>query len=203
VLNMNMYETAGGCSVYRAWQGWLSMSSTGPGEGTLRVLPLTRTATAYWLLRPFFSPPSSMSSSLTGWEPSIDTPYLQGATPGRGQEMNADLHPHLELTEGVLGSVVSVPHVEPGDVVMWHADLIHAVESRHGGPSDSSVMYIPAAPSTPQNLAYIQQQRQSFLDGTPPLDFPGGVGESSHVGRGTRDMIEAVGGKPALEAMGL
>ena len=37
----------------RAFQGWLSLSNSGPGRGTLRVLPLLREATAYWMLRPF------------------------------------------------------------------------------------------------------------------------------------------------------
>lgn len=112
--------------------------------------------------------------------------------------MSEELHPHLELGT----SVVSIPRVEPGDVVMWQGDLIHAVESVHSGKSDSSVMYIPAAPDIPLNRAYVKQQRESFLAGLPPLDFPGGKGESGHAGRATKETIEQAGGPAALRAMG-
>ncbi|KZS97250.1 DUF1479-domain-containing protein [Sistotremastrum niveocremeum HHB9708] len=194
--NMNMYESAGGCSVFRAWQGWLSMSSTGPGEGTLRVLPLTQTSTAYWLLRPFFSP--SSSDPFGPWNPDPTSLYLHGATPGRGQEMSGATHPHLELGQ----SMVSVPKVEPGDGVFWHGDLIHAVENVHAGSSDSSVMYIPCVPGTPSNLRYVYAQRDSFTSGIPPPDFPGGQGESRHVGRASADLIAEIGGDEALKSMG-
>lgn len=33
--NMNMYEAPGGCSVFRAFQSWLGLSSHGPQEGKL------------------------------------------------------------------------------------------------------------------------------------------------------------------------
>jgi len=112
--------------------------------------------------------------------------------------MNEDSHPDLQLGR----AMVSVPRVEPGDVVMWQGDLIHAVESVHAGKSDSSVLYIPAAPDIPMNRAYVHQQRESFLAGLPPVDFPGGKGESEHVGRATRETIEEAGGAEGLRAMG-
>jgi len=99
-------------------------------------------------------------------------------------------------------AMVSVPRVEPGDVVMWQGDLIHAVESVHAGKSDSSVLYIPAVPDIPMNRAYVNQQRESFLAGLPPTDFPGGKGESEHVGRATEETIEEAGGAQGLRAMG-
>ena len=44
------------CSILRPLQGWLSLSHTGPREGTLKVLPFIKEATAYIMLRPFFKP---------------------------------------------------------------------------------------------------------------------------------------------------
>ncbi len=52
----SMYDGAGQCSVLRTWQGWLAMSETRQMEGTLRVLPLLKEASAYIMLRPFFQP---------------------------------------------------------------------------------------------------------------------------------------------------
>jgi predicted 2-oxoglutarate/Fe(II)-dependent dioxygenase YbiX len=56
--------------------------------------------------------------------------------------MNYKLHPELELST----SMVSIPHVSPGDMVFWHCDTIHTVVPVHRSQSDSSVFYIPAAP---------------------------------------------------------
>ena len=44
--------------------------------------------------------------------------------------------------------------------------------------------------------------REAFLLGIPPPDFPGGIGESMHVGRATEDLIMTVGGRDAMIAMG-
>jgi len=48
----------------------------------------------------------------------------------------------------------------------------------------------------------VHQQRESFLAGLPPLDFPRGKGESEHIGRATKEMIEEAGGAEGLRAMG-
>lgn len=45
------------------------------------------------------------------------------------------------------------------------------------------MMYIPAIPLTEHNFNYVLSQRESFKNGTPPSDFPGGEGESDFVGR--------------------
>lgn len=64
-----------------------------------------------------------------------------------------------------------------------NSDLaIHAVDKSHQGVSDSSVLYIPATPLTEANARYLATQRAHFLQGIPPPDFPGGVGEAGHVG---------------------
>ncbi len=122
----NLYDGLGACTMFRMWQGWLSMSATAPGEGTLLVHPLMHRATAYVLLRPFFAAvdetkgrPGYLDESnwaFVGAEGM--TSDLQGASPGHGQELTDELHPHLELER----TMVHVPKIKPGDFVAWHCD---------------------------------------------------------------------------------
>lgn len=76
-------------------------------------------------------------------------------------------------------------------------DMIHSVESEHKGTGPSSVLYIPAVPLTPTTVEYIRDQRPFFEAGLPAPDFPGGVGESQHQGRGTEGVILTAEGKSA------
>ena len=122
----DLYNGAGACSMFRMFQGWLSMSDTGPGEGTLMVNPLFNKATAYYLLRPFFRPKKNLKTvdshaflQESNWEMEDDsTPVLQGAVPSNCQELNTELHPHLGLEE----TMVHIPKIRPGDYVAWHCD---------------------------------------------------------------------------------
>lgn len=204
-VESDLYNGAGACSMFRMFQGWLSMSNTGPGEGTLLVNPLFRLATAYYLLRPFFSPKNANRDASgfldeKNWE--LDTEQssvLQGASLGCTLELNDALHPHLELSK----SMIHVPEVRPGDYVAWHCDSLHAVDKIHTGKGDSSVLYIPACPLTETNAEYLVRQREAFLNGTPGPDFPGGIGESEHTGRMTKKDVKIAGGEQALIAMGL
>ncbi|KAF5638501.1 DUF1479 domain protein [Fusarium sp. NRRL 25303] len=196
----NRYNGLGACSMFRMWQGWMSMSHTKPEEGTLLVNPLVKLSMAYVLLRPFFKARSEMLGQgfldEGNWELMRDVDSeLQGATPGTGQELTGELHPHLELEK----TMVHVPEIRPGDFVAWHCDTIHSVDKVHAGTADSSVMYIPICPITAQNAEYMVRQREAFLRGTPGPDFPGGAGESGHVGRGTEEMLDGA----ARRAMGL
>lgn len=180
----DLYNGAGTCSMLRFFQGWLSMSSTGPGEGTLRICPLLKHATAYLMLRPLFT---------TGSIDSLDAAF-PGSAFGAGQEYNESTHPHLQLND----SMCSIPHVEPGDYVACklstrqtshpcmlltrttgHCDTIHSVDKEHRGTKDSSVMYIPACPMTPASIEYLLRQRAAATAFSPPPDFPdaGGLGE--------------------------
>ncbi|KAK5714388.1 hypothetical protein LTR17_017169 [Elasticomyces elasticus] len=207
----DMYQGVGACSMYRMFQGWLSMSETGPYEGTLLINPLLSRATAYFLLRPFFSPKqAALDPTAENYEEAFLEPsnwqlesepssWLQGATPGHGQELRAALHPHLNLPS----SMVHVPKVRPGDYVSWHCDTIHAVDKVHAGKSDSSVMYIPACPLTVENAEFLTRQREAFLTGRPCPDFGGGVGESEHVGRPGPNDVENVNDGDGLQAFGL
>ena len=195
-VTSDLYSGAGACSMFRMYQGWLSLSSTGPGEGTLKVNPLFKLATAYYLLRPFFVPlnpdparPGFLDEGNWMLEPEGSS-KIEGAWPGHGQELSASLHPHLELAD----TMVSVGQVEPGDYIAWHCDTIHAVDAEHKGTGDASVLYIPAAPLTEGNARYLYRQREAFLKGEPGPDFPGGEGESRHVGRATEGIFEEGGG---------
>ncbi|KAH6884384.1 hypothetical protein B0T10DRAFT_409939 [Thelonectria olida] len=196
--NMNMYDGPGGCSVFRTFQGWLGLSHHGPNEGTLVVHPILQPSTAYWMLRPFFKP--TQKGSLNGWKFCLDDDdghiFLHGANPGTAQEHNPDHHPHLLLSE----TMIPYPTVEPGDTVFWSADTIHGTESENAGKNDACVFYIPSVPLTPSNAQYVAQQRDAFLKGVPPPDFPGGSGESEFFNRGTTDDILS---DPGRLAMGL
>lgn len=206
----NLYDGAGACTMFRMYQGWLSMSHTAPKEGALLVNPLLALSTAYILLRPFFTPKASPIAFEKGpyspefLDPSnwnMEAPFssdLQGAWPGLGQELTTAWHPHLDL----LNTMVHVPRIAPGDYVAWHCDTIHAVDSVHAGKNDSSVLYIPACPTTKVNINYAFQQRDKFLQGIPPPDFPGGKGESEHIGRPDTATLRTVAGEEGLRAAG-
>ncbi len=88
------------------------MSVTGPGNGTLRVLPLLKLATAYLILRPFFRPRTS-SSGLDDWVVDLESTAFPGSQMGKTQELSDTNHPHLQLSR----TMVSVPRVEPGDQI--------------------------------------------------------------------------------------
>ncbi|MCJ1250967.1 hypothetical protein MMC30_008197 [Trapelia coarctata] len=186
----DLYNGAGACSMFRMYQGWMAMSHTAPGEGTLLVNPLFRYATAYYLLRPFFSPKKEGSGAgflhEDNWQldPQQES-VIQGASLGHTQELSDALHPHLDLPN----TMVHVPTVRPGDYIVWHCDTIHAVDKVHAGSTDSSVMYIPTCPLTETNAEYLVRQREAFRAGYPGNDFPGGKGESEHVGRPTAEYL--------------
>ncbi|KAA8647030.1 hypothetical protein EYZ11_005277 [Aspergillus tanneri] len=186
--NMDIYNGAGACSMLRFFQGWLSMTKTAPGEGSLHVCPMIIHSTAYTILRPFFDPQTS--------QPAMDNTF-PGSVPGACQEYNPVTHPHLDLET----TMVSVPEVEPGDYVAWHCDSLHSVDKEHCGTGDSSVLYIPATPMCEMNVDYLLKQREAALNYSPPWDFPGagGPGEIGFKGALDWNSIRPEG----LRAMGL
>ncbi|KAI1945431.1 hypothetical protein LOZ12_005278 [Ophidiomyces ophidiicola] len=186
--NMNLYNGAGACSMLRFFQGWLAMSDTGPGEGTLRVCPMIKQSTAYTILRPFFD---------TNTSSPVNDSTFPGAVPGASQEYSEESHPHLDLST----TMVPMPTVQPGDYVAWHCDAIHSVDKEHRGKGDSSVLYIPAAPLCEMNAEYLKKQREAALAYSPPWDFPDAGGPGEHGFRGTVDWssLNAAG----LQAMGM
>lgn len=148
---------------FRTYQGWIALSGQGKGDGTLQVVPMLREALAYFLLRPLLD--------------DVPDDLLCGARRGKAQAISTDWHQPL------VDCLISIPHVEPGDTVWWHPDLIHAVEAEHRGTGVSSVIYIPGAPLCAKNARYARQQQARFLSGRTPPDFGQDDRESSFADR--------------------
>ena len=65
------------------------------------------------------------------------------------------------------------------------------------------MLYIPVCPTTEASARYVARQRDAFLHGTPAPDFPGGQGESEHVGRPTAEHVRKHGDPIGVQSMGL
>ncbi|KAM4063219.1 hypothetical protein HRG_010221 [Hirsutella rhossiliensis] len=217
--SIDLYNGYGSCSILRMFQGLLALSTTEPGM--LRLLPSPRLATAYYLLRPFFSPRRPAPGHRSGpdwdaylapdnWELQRDPDtIIHGAVPGHAQRVTERWHPHLHLRS----SLVTLPTLQPGDYILWHPDLPYHFSSNPrpggGGGDDDAVsmlVYVPAAPLTQTNALYLARQRKAFRRGLPGPDFDscgrGILAEDPDLRPGESDM-DAVGGAPALRAMGL
>lgn len=59
-------------------------------------------------------------------------------------------------------------------------------------------MYIASVPTTPNNVEYVQRQKDCFLKGNPPPDYAQGLSEVTFTGIGTQEDIV---GKLGREAM--
>lgn len=117
------------------------MSDTGPGEGTIRFFPDVLLSNSYLLLRPFFSPITTLSSFQTkspdddneainaflapgnwkfdnSWPEFPGIASIKGGEQFSGQKMNANTHPHFRLDRE--NTMISAPRVLPGDMVFWH-----------------------------------------------------------------------------------
>lgn len=139
----DLYNGANTCSIFRMFQGLFSLgigechpnSTSSPPLSppmAICVLPV-RLVTAYWLLRPFFSPRKPWVGKgqraadfldPSNWDltPS-HSPILHGAQPCHSQEINALLHPHLLLDR----TLVPVPPLRPGDYVLFHPDVAYTM----------------------------------------------------------------------------
>jgi hypothetical protein len=166
------------CSAFRTFQGWTALSRQGPGDGTLRLVPISRTAP--WML-------------LRALQPDVPEGDLCGAQPGRALGATAEWHGALR--EGL----IPIPLVEPGDTVWWHSDVIHAVEDEHQGSQHSSVIYISAAPWCAKNRAFMKRQAPAFLAGRSSPDFAPEDYEVDFQGRATPEDLTPLG----LRQMGL
>ena len=185
----DLYGKGATCSIWRSLQGWLSLSHTGTGEGTLRLLPNLKASIAYIMLRPFF---------VNGAFDDV-TATFPGSFPGRIQFFpTTDFHPDLDLKR----SVVGIPPVKPGDYVFWHTDLVHEVDKYHPGKTDSSVAYNACTPLIPYNLESLIGTKKAFLDGVRPDDFYGSAvieHEREHEDHGARvENILSLEGRRAM-----
>ncbi|KAJ7861122.1 hypothetical protein B0H14DRAFT_3863581 [Mycena olivaceomarginata] len=185
-------------NVFRTFQGWLALSKTAPGQGTLKVFPDVLLSNAYIILRPFFRPLVPLDSKEI-LDVDISTPDFPGIicldSGFGGPKPTTELHPHLLLD----ATMTSVPAVNPGDTVFWHCDVVHSVEEELTGSEDSAVMYIPAVPLTPANAHYVECQKGNFFKGVPPPDFPTAVTGVGLVGLGSAKDIEEPLGRKAID----
>ncbi|KAK8009391.1 hypothetical protein PG991_011942 [Apiospora marii] len=209
----DLYNGAGACSMFRMFQGILALTTVEPGM--VRLLPSPKLSTAYFLLRPFFSPkqgpPEGREQAQEEWAAYLDADNWQldkdqntiihGAVPGHAQRVTESWHPHLQLRS----SLVAPPTLEPGDYIVWHPDQAYAFEK--APPSTSMLVYTPAAPLTQTNALFLARQRKAFQRGHPGPDFDStgsGLGsEAPHTGRLEEKDIAEVGGEAGLQAMGL
>lgn len=218
----DLYNGYGACSIFRMFQGLVALSAIEPGM--IRLLPSPRLVTAYFLLRPFFSPRTPPPTAREGpeWEAflspsnwSLDreqNSYVHGAVPGHAQRVTELWHPHLQLRR----SMITLPTLQAGDYIMWHPDLAYHISSSgaglrspiYGRPDEVSMLvYVPAAPLTQNNALYLARQRKAFLRGQPGPDFDstgsGLESEAPQTARlGEKDIAE-IGGTAGLQAMGL
>jgi hypothetical protein len=160
------------CSMFRTFQGWTALTPQGPGDGTLQLIPIAN-AMAYVLLRAL--------------QDDVPDDQLCGAQPARALSIKPEWHSLL------LEAVTPIPHMQPGDAVFWHSDVVHSVEDVHRGSGYSNVMYIASAPWCAKNEAYLRQQLPSFLRGESPPDFPADHFETDFVGRAQESDLTALG----------
>ncbi|KAI0107718.1 hypothetical protein GGR51DRAFT_548232 [Nemania sp. FL0031] len=167
-ITTDLYNRSGSCSMFRMFQGFLSLSNLPAGSGALTVCPMLQLSTAYLLLRPFFTPryknPAAAGMNNDGdmgglggmggarrtemdflhpnnWNLNVtQTSILHGAVPGYVQELSGALHPHLQLHR----TMISVPDLEPGDYVIWHPDAVHAVDAAFASSSVPSSVPSPS-----------------------------------------------------------
>ncbi len=160
------------CSMFRTFQGWTALTAQGPGDGTLQLIPIAN-AMAYVVLRAL--------------QHDVPDDELCGAEPARALSIKPEWHALL------LEAVAPIPHMQAGDAVFWHCDVVHSVEDAHRGDGYSNVMYIASAPWCGKNEAYLKRQLPSFLRGESPPDFPADHFETDFEGRATEDDLTALG----------
>ncbi|MGB1011687.1 MAG: YbiU family protein [Thiolinea sp.] len=160
------------CSMFRTFQGWTALTPQGPGDGTLQLIPSARVLG--WMF-------------LRALQDDVPEDSLCEAIPGRALQCLPQWH------QMVLDGLCSIPHMQPGDTVWWHPDVVHAVEDQHQGDGYSNVIYIGAAPYCEKNVAYLAGQRERFLNGESAPDFAAENYEVDYKGRAGLDDLTVLG----------
>ena len=158
--------------MFRTFQGWTALTTQGPGDGTLSLLPIA-SSISYFLTRAL--------------QADVAEDDLCGATPGRA--LGASEEWHAEILE----ALTVIPTVNPGDTVWWHPDVIHSVADEHRGSDYANVIYIGASPKCAKNEAYARKQAQAFLSGESAPDFAPENYEVDFKGRATEDDLTEMG----------
>ncbi len=167
------YESTLMCSVFRTFQGWTALSEMRPTDGVLHLIPIT-TSIVYLLLRPLLD--------------DVPADDLLAAR-GRALSISEEMHP------AITPALTPIPSMEPGDTVWWHTDVVHSVGDVNRGERWGNVMYIAAVPYCDKNAAYVEREKETFLRGASPPDFPPEHYEVDYDGRATVDDLTALGRK--------
>lgn len=120
--NPALFPSGVHASTLRNFQGWTALTSCGPGEGGLMLLPDIKVMTAYMMLRPFFSQPEEPGEWREADKWTIDngeTAWFPGTRRWDSQLLSLESHPHLNMEK----TLVSMPEMRPGDTIWWHADV--------------------------------------------------------------------------------
>lgn len=160
------------CRAFRSFQAWTALTAQGPNDGTLQLLPIAD-AMAWVLLRAL--------------QDDVPEDELCGAAACRAMVIDPDYHSLLLRGYG------SIPHMEPGDTVWWHPDVLHGVEDVHRGTGYSSVMYIAPVPDCAKNRSYAALQREAFEAGQSAPDFAPDNFEVDFKGRFTKADLSPLG----------
>ena len=158
------------CQMFRTFQGWTALTSQGPGEGTLQLIPIARGMA--WIL-------------LRALQNDVSEDDLCGAKAGRALSILPEYHQLL------LNALVPIPKVQPGDTVWWHP-AVYAVEDHHQGSDYSNVMYIGAAPDC-EKIALSSQTSQRLSTMDDPSDFAPEDYEVDFVGRAQLSNLTELG----------
>ena len=156
------FEAPAVAHVFRTFQGWTALTTQGPNDGTLQLIPIAK-GIAYILTRALLN--------------DVPENELCGSKPGRALSINKDYHSLL------LRGLISIPILNPGDTIWWHPDVVHAVEDKHLGRNFSNVVYVGASPYCKKNLDYAKKQAKKFLEGKSPPDFAPEDYEVNYEGR--------------------
>ena len=156
------FEAPAVAHVFRTFQGWTALTTQGPNDGTLQLIPIAK-GIAYILTRALLN--------------DVPENELCGSKPGRALSINKDYHSLF------LRGLISIPILNPGDTVWWHPDVVHAVEDKHLGRNFSNVVYVGASPYCKKNLDYAKKQAKKFLEGKSPPDFAPEDYEVNYEGR--------------------
>ena len=166
------YKSPAVCSMFRTFQGWTALTAQGPSDGTLSLIPISNSM-SYLLLRAL--------------QDDISPESLCGAVPGRPLLISPNYHKEL------LGGLIPIQNVNPGDTVWWHPDLTHSVADKHTGKDYSNVMFIGSSPQCQKNLDYAKRQTENFLLGKSPPDFAAEDYEVDFNGRFTPEELSDLG----------
>jgi len=162
------------CSMFRTFQGWTALSEQGQGDGTLQLIPSARVLG--WMI-------------LRALQDDVPDDEICGAQPGRALPCKPEWH------QMVLEGLCTIPNMQPGDSVWWHADLVHAVEDEHNGKDYSNVIYIGAAPYCEKNASFLDKQARCFLAGKSSPDFAAENYELDYQGRAEMGDLSELGKK--------